>query len=577
MAFVRKHLIQFCIGLVLVLVLLSTALSLYNRHVMLRTMLVQEQSRQMKAWSEDIFRGIHRSMDISVRGFGIIHDDRFIILKPEDARKNALDNFRKIDSLGAIQGYRDSADYLPGLKVAFMAHIDLYEQMIDLARRDSMQAFREILSQDHGKALRETWSLSDKRIANFGDKIFQQAQADYEGAMSQNVLIQIMLALFGLPTLCFLLYKLRQDANNRHALLLSLKQNNRKYVFDPGDEEIITDDKVLIEESISNFKKALSLIKQLASGDYKATWEGLHEKNAHLNHHNLAGELEVMRQKLEQMKHDESQRLWSSEGLARFAEVIRLHQHDLKALTQHALTFIVKYLGAQQGSLFVVQEEDSSPYLNMEACYAFNRKKYLEKRIAIGQGLVGQIYLEGATMLLTDIPREYTSIVSGLGDATPTCLLIVPAQSNQKTEAVIELAGFIRYDAHQTAFVERAGEILASTIISAKNSQKMHHLLEDTQVQAEQMRAQEEEMRQNLEELMATRNSSSDWSGNCGRTAKSSSSNWLNCSRIRLDWSRKKLNCGQRVKKARSGLSSTKRKWKRWIPKLKAKPLISIC
>ncbi len=80
----------------------------------------------------------------------------------------------------------------------------------------------------------------------------------------------------------------------------------------------------------------------------------------------------------------------------------------------------------------------------------------------------------------------------------------MPAQSNQKTEAVIELAGFIRYDAHQTAFVERAGEILASTIISAKNSQKMHHLLEDTQVQAEQMRAQEEEMRQNLEELMAT-------------------------------------------------------------------------
>lgn len=504
MQFVRKHLIQSCIGLVLVLVMLSTALSLHNRHVMLQTSLIQEQCKQMKAWSQDIFLTVHRSMDVSVRGFAVIHEDRFIILKPENARQNVLDDIRKIDSLGAIQGYRDSAGYLPQLKRAFLGHIDLYEQMIDLARKDSMEDFRNILTQDHGKTLWQYWDRSDKQIAIFEDKIYQQAKADYEAAMNQNVLIQIMLLIFGLPTLCFLLYKLRTDARERHALLLSLKQNNRKYIFDPGDEEIITDDKALIEESISTFKKALSLIKHLGSGDYKVTWEGLHEKNAHLNQHNLAGELEVMRQKLEQMKHDESQRLWSSEGLAQFAEVIRLHQHDFKALTQHALTFIVKYLGAQQGSLFVVQEEDASIYLNMEACYAFNRKKHLEKQIVVGQGLVGQAYLEGETTLLTEIPRNYTFITSGLGDATPTCLLIVPARYNDRVEAVFEMAGFVRYETHQVAFVEKAGEILASTIISAKNSEKMHRLLEDSTLQSEQMRAQEEEMRQNLEELMAT-------------------------------------------------------------------------
>jgi len=504
MQFVRKHLIQSCIGLVMILVLLSTALSLYNRHVMLQTTLVQEQSKQMKAWSQDIFLTVHRSMDVSVRGFAIIHDDKFIIIKPEMARRNILDDIRKIDSLGAMQGYRDSAGYLPQLKVAFLEHIDLYEQMLDLARKDSMEDFRKILSQDHGKTLWQYWNRSDKQIANFEENLYQQAKADYEAAMNQNILIQVVLMLFGLPTLCFLLYKLWKDAGERHALLLSLRQNNREYVFDPGDEEMITDDKALIEESISSFRKALSLIKQLGVGDYKVTWEGLDEKNAHLNQHNLAGELEIVRQKLEQMKHDESQRLWVSEGLAQFAEVIRLHQHDLRALTQHALTFIVKYLGAQQGSLFVVQDEDASPYLNMEACYAFNRKKHLEKQIAVGQGLVGQAYLEGETTVLTEIPRDYTFITSGLGDATPTCLLIVPARYNDRVEAVVEMAGFIRYEAHQVAFVEKAGEILASTIISAKNSEKMHRLLEDSHLQSEQMRAQEEEMRQNLEELMAT-------------------------------------------------------------------------
>jgi DNA repair exonuclease SbcCD ATPase subunit len=117
---------------------------------------------------------------------------------------------------------------------------------------------------------------------------------------------------------------------------------------------------------------------------------------------------------------------------------------------------------------------------------------------------VGQAYLEAETTLLTEIPRNYTFITSGLGDATPTCILIVPAKYNDRVEAVIEMAGFIRYEAHQVAFVEKAGEILASTIISAKNSEKMHRLLEDSNMQSEQMRAQEEEMRQNLEELMAT-------------------------------------------------------------------------
>jgi DNA repair exonuclease SbcCD ATPase subunit len=102
------------------------------------------------------------------------------------------------------------------------------------------------------------------------------------------------------------------------------------------------------------------------------------------------------------------------------------------------------------------------------------------------------------------MPCDYTFITSGLGDATPTCLLIVPAKYNDRVEAVIEMAGFIRYETHQVAFVEKAGEILASTIVSAKNSEKMHRLLEDSTLQSEQMRAQEEEMRQNLEELMAT-------------------------------------------------------------------------
>jgi CHASE3 domain sensor protein/GAF domain-containing protein len=486
------------------LIIISTAASLYNRQVMIRTAHVQEQSKLMKGWSEDLFRGLHRSMDISVRGFAVIHEDRFIITKPEGARKSALRNFHRIDSLGALQEYVDSAGYMRQFKAAFLEHINVYEQMIELARQDSMTAFKAILSQDQGKAIWERWDRANKQLTAFENKLFEEAQADYEAAMNRNVLIQLLLTVFGLPTLGVLMYKLRQDAVKRHALLLKLKQTNREYVFDPGDDASITDDQELVEESIGNFKKALGLIKQLGAGNYEATWEGLHKGNSALNQHNLAGELKGMRKKMNELKQTERQRLWLTEGQAQFAEIVRLHQHDLAALVNQTLTFLVKYLNAQQGSLFVLDEEASEPHLNLAACYAFNRKKYLEKRIAAGQGLAGQAYLEAETTLLTEIPRNYTFITSGLGDATPTCLLIVPAKYNDRVEAVVEMAGFVRYEAYQVAFVEKAGEILASTIISAKNSEKMHRLLEDSNMQSEQMRAQEEEMRQNLEELMAT-------------------------------------------------------------------------
>ena len=96
------------------------------------------------------------------------------------------------------------------------------------------------------------------------------------------------------------------------------------------------------------------------------------------------------------------------------------------------------------------------------------------------------------------------TITSGLGEATPNCLVIVPLKFNDAVEGILEIASFKPFQQHEIDFLERIGEIIASAIINIRGAVKMKKMMEIMQVQSEEMRAQEEEMRQNMEELQAT-------------------------------------------------------------------------
>ena len=213
----------------------------------------------------------------------------------------------------------------------------------------------------------------------------------------------------------------------------------------------------------------------------------------------------MMRDQMQKAKREDEIRIWANEGLSKFADLIRNHQNDKLQLSEKLISEIVLYLGAQQGGLFFVSEDEQHQrFLELVGCYAYQRKKYQEKRIEIGQGLVGQCFLEGETTHISNIPNDYVNITSGLGETNPSNLLIVPLKINEEIVGVIELANLKKFENHQIEFVERLAESVASSISTVNTNEKTRILLEQSQQQSEEMKAQEEEMRQNMEELQAT-------------------------------------------------------------------------
>lgn len=254
---------------------------------------------------------------------------------------------------------------------------------------------------------------------------------------------------------------------------------------------------IAFQDVIKSQKGIAEVTEAIAIGDYTKRAIVKSDKDV------LAISVNQMIDNLQKSTDEANKRKWTNEGYAKFAELLRM-EHDLKKLAQMSLSYLISYLKLNQGSIFLAQGEGKETTLELVATYAYNREKFLKKTISIGEGLIGQTYLEKQTVYMTDIPSNYIQITSGIGQASPKCLVIIPLLNNDNVEGVLEMASFFNLEPHQIDFLEKCAISLASVISNARINDLTHHLLEEAKQQAELMKMQEEEMRQNMEELAAT-------------------------------------------------------------------------
>jgi len=261
-----------------------------------------------------------------------------------------------------------------------------------------------------------------------------------------------------------------------------------------------------LNTTIDGIDHKTTFANEIGKGNYSTSLELLSDKDV------LGKSLIQMRDSLkkaaeeeEKRKIEDQKRSWANEGHARFGEILRQNNNDLQKLCDSVIAALVKYVGANQGGIFLWNDEDKShQYFELVSAFAWDRKKYMTKQIEKGEGLVGACALEKETIFMTDVPDDYVNITSGLGDANPRCVILVPLKHEDEVMGVIEMASFKVLENHEVEFIEKIAESIASTILSVKINARTKMLLEQSQMQAEEMKAQEEEMRQNMEELQAT-------------------------------------------------------------------------
>ncbi|MEM9389945.1 MAG: PAS domain-containing protein [Bacteroidota bacterium] len=319
-------------------------------------------------------------------------------------------------------------------------------------------------------------------------------------ASTQILIITSILGLILIIAFSVLLFKsLTKSIRSPTELLTAMSKgtinSDKRYSKDELNDIFIATN--MLSE---NMIKASDFALNIGEGNFQHHFQpaGIDDK--------LGNSLIQMRDKLQVVSEEDKKRNWSTEGLAKFADILRSDASDIETLSNKIVSELVKYCNANQGSIFVLDSngDGGQEVMNLAGCYAWDRQKYIDKKITKGEGLIGQAWLEGENIYLEEIPDNFIQIRSGLGNANPTSILITPIKTDKAIEGVLELAFFHRLEGHHLDFIEKLCTNIAATLSSTKINERTQNLLEQSQQQAEELRAQEEEMRQNMEELTAT-------------------------------------------------------------------------
>jgi methyl-accepting chemotaxis protein len=261
-----------------------------------------------------------------------------------------------------------------------------------------------------------------------------------------------------------------------------------------------------MKQLLTGLRNTAVFARRIGEGNYSETHQKLSDDDE-LGEALLQMQQSLIAARQEELRRKEEDqiRTWVGQGQTLMAEITRQHANDINEMAYQIISRLVKYMDINQGGLFVINNDNpSDTFIELKACYAYDRRKYTERRIEPGEGLIGACMVEKKTIYMEKLPQNYIRITSGLGDDNPRSLLIVPLIINEEVLGMIELASFNPLKPHEREFVEKVAEIIASSIAGMKIATHTKMLLEKSQMQADEMRSQEEEMRQNMEELSAT-------------------------------------------------------------------------
>lgn len=261
-------------------------------------------------------------------------------------------------------------------------------------------------------------------------------------------------------------------------------------------EEEIGQTKTAINQFLERLRSATSFAEKLGSGRLNANYDERFGSDV------FAQALIHMQKKLSEADAIQSKINWNNEGIVRFNEALKNDSEDLSTLSDKILKSLVLFLRANQAALYIVNRQEKC--FEVLSTYAYGKKRFREEKIDLEVGLIGQCLKEKETIYLKEIPGSYVKITSGLGEATPRNVIIVPLKIRGEVNGVLEMASFEIFEEHHRSFIEKIAENIASIVSTHQTTSETKRLLEESKLKAEGLALQEEELRQSAEELQAT-------------------------------------------------------------------------
>ncbi len=143
----------------------------------------------------------------------------------------------------------------------------------------------------------------------------------------------------------------------------------------------------------------------------------------------------------------------------------------LKEFCNQSLSIIAKHFEISQGIFYITSTENSKNILSLIGGYAYYKPEDGETNFLFGEGLAGQVAKAQKLINIKNVPEGYIKIISGLGDATPSNLLIIPLIDKNKTLAVMELASFNVFENNEEELITKLSKLLVKNLlIKMKNN-----------------------------------------------------------------------------------------------------------
>jgi len=189
---------------------------------------------------------------------------------------------------------------------------------------------------------------------------------------------------------------------------------------------------------------------------------------------------------------------WLKTNLAKFTRMLQ-GQRDLFTVGQTLLSELAPLVDAQQGAIYQMAQEDEPNTLQRLAGYAVRSTQ--PARFGLGEGLVGQCAQERERILVTNVPSEYTSVHSSLGEARPVSVVVLPVTFEGQTKAVIELASLHSFTTAHLNFLEQLTESIGVVLNTIEATMRTENLLQQSQQLTAELQSGQKELQQTNEEL----------------------------------------------------------------------------